>query len=84
MSFKVGDKVRYIHHSTLEDRSFFVLDKFYTITKIGYKNPINPEYYLDYLDCFAWEYQIKPLIKETRLSRRLYPNAEVRDGWILI
>lgn len=38
-----------------------------------------------YISCFyVYDNEIKHMVKATKLAKKIYPNAEEKDGWLLV
>ncbi len=86
LKFKVGDiiKAKDNNHKGKEGLGRVILDiqddHYYAQYRWGYKNILHmPIYYVDRKFKLCYKQ-----VKATKLAKRLYPNAEEKDGYLLI
>ena len=84
MSFKVRDKVIYKNHLHRMDKKYFKINQTYKITKSCERNPLIEGYLLDEIKLRVHNEQLAKMVKANKLSKKLYPNAKEKEGWLII
>ena len=81
--FNVGDKIRYLRHVISGDEELFTIGEIYTIE---YKRNDYDVYLEGIEEDYVTEGQFELLkaIKPTKLAKKMYPNAEEKEGWLLV